>query len=86
MFNKVIISGLAICVVVLGGYGFWLEKTNSSLETENKNKKDAIAAYEALLKIEPFEAVTRERKERTDEEIDDIINDDTSIVDSTYKL
>ncbi|MBT8349091.1 MAG: hypothetical protein HKP62_06585, partial [Sulfurovum sp.] len=67
--NIAIITLSVIVVAVIGGY-WYISNTIGSLKIENHNQAEAIKAYEQLLVVVPFSAMTEERKSNADEKID----------------
>lgn len=86
MIDRLVIYVLTTIIVILGGYGYYSKYKVKSLREEVINLETEIIRLEELLKVRPFEAVNRDRKERANEEINSTINDDNTINDGTYRL
>ncbi len=83
---NIVTSILVGVVLFVSGFGAVQYMGKRSLEIENHNKDMAIMAYEAMIKVVPFEALNTERKEVADEAIIDIISDTTIVDDGSYSL
>ena len=86
MVERIIIYILASVIVVLGGYGFYSKYKVKSLREEVIHLETENTRLEQLLKIKPFEAVNRDRKEKANEEINSTIHSDDAIPDNVYSL
>ncbi len=86
MIERIIIYILASIIVVLGGYGFYNKYKVKSLREEVIHLETENTRLEQLLKIKPFEAVNRDRKEKANNEINSTIHNDDSISDGGYRL
>ena len=83
---KIITYALIAALAILAVKFYFVRLDNHNLEVENKNKSEAIVAYEALMYILPFEAEQKQKGVNTDEKVKAIL-DDTSIVnDGNYSL
>ena len=86
MIERAIIYVLVTIIVILGGYGYYSKYKVKSLKEEVIELETENTRLEELLKIKPFEAVNRDRKERANEEINATISNSNSIPDDTYSL
>ena len=86
MVERLIIYVLATIIIILGGYGFYSKYKVKSLKEEVIDLEAANTRLEQLLKIKPFEAVHRDRKDRANEEINTTFSNDNSIADGTYRM
>ena len=86
MIERSIIYVLLTIIVILGGYGYYSKYKVKSLREEVIELGTEITRLEQLLKVKPFEAVNRDRKERANEEINATISNDDSILNGTYRL
>jgi hypothetical protein len=77
---------LIAVLTVLAIKFYFVRIENSNLETENKNKAEAIVAYEALMYILPFEAEQKQKGVNTDEKVKAILNDIGIIDDGSYGM
>ena len=82
MFDKIkiylligVVSLLVGSIVVLYINNKSLENSNENLTIEVSNGKKAIMAYEELLKVAPFEAKNKEKKENTDDKVNTLNSD-----------
>ena len=58
----------------------------NNIKEDNENYKEAIKAYEEVIKVVPFEAMIKERKGNADNEINNTINNSNIITDGHYRL
>ncbi len=86
MIERIIIYILASIIVVLGGYGFYSKYKVKSLREEVVHLETENTRLEQLLKIKPFEAVNRDRKEKANDEINSAISNDSNIADGSYRM
>lgn len=86
MIERSIIYVLATVIIILGGYGFYSKYKVKSLREEVIHLETENTRLEQLLKIKPFEAVNRNRKEKANEEINSTIHNDDAIPDNVYSL
>lgn len=86
MIERSIIYVLISIIVILGGYGYYSKYKVKSLREEVINLETEITRLEQLLKVKPFEAVNRDRKEKANEEINSTISNDNSIADGVYRM
>ncbi len=84
--ERIIIYILTAIIVILGGYGFYSKYKVKSLREEVVHLETENTRLEQLLRIKPFEAVQRDRKEKANDEINSTINDGSNIADGTYRL
>ncbi len=86
ILTRAIIGGMAVMIILLGGMTVSERWKNKRLSIEVKNKDDAIVAYEQLLKVVPFNALSIEWKGEAGEDINKIINSDNVIHDGIKRL
>lgn len=86
MIERSIIYVLTTIIVILGGYGYYSKYKVKSLKEEVIDLEAENIRLEQLLKIKPFEAVNRDRKDKANEEINSTIHSDDAIPDNVYSL
>lgn len=86
MIERIIIYILTSIIVILGGYGFYSKYRVKTLTKEVIYLESENVRLEQLLKIKPFEAVNRDRKEKANDEINTTINNDNDISDGIYRM
>ncbi len=86
MIERSIIYVMITVIIILGGYGFYSKYRVKSLREEVIHLETENTRLEMLLKIKPFEAVNRDRKEKANEEIDSTISNDSNIADGSYRM
>ena len=84
--ERIIIYVLGSVIIILGGYGFYSKYRVKSLKEEVIYLETENIRLEQLLKIKPFEAVNRDRKEKANNEINSTISNDDVIRDGTYRM
>lgn len=83
MINS-ILAVLAVIIVLLGGLIWYQDGSIGRLEVDNHNKDQAIKAYEDILIVVPFSAMTKERKDNAKEEISKTLDNSSGVNDGSY--
>ena len=85
MITRIIIG---IVLVIFVGLGTSLTLSNmklNRLEIENKNLNEAVIAYEELIKVVPFNRISKERSENAKDDINATLSNDNAIPDGLYR-
>ena len=86
ILTRAIIGGMAVMVILSGGVALTERWKNKRLTVEVKNQEDAIVAYEQLLKVVPYNALSGEWKGDADEEIRNALDNNDSISNGRKRL
>lgn len=86
MITKFLVYVILFITVSLGSFAITLYIENGSLEDDNKNKDQAIQAYEEIIKVIPYNTLAKERNSNAKEEINATLSNDNSIRDGHYRL
>lgn len=74
MFGRIVIWFLSVCIMLLISLGWYYKSKSEHLEIDNDNKDQAIKAYEDILVVVPFSAMTKERGNNAKKEINNTLN------------
>ena len=85
MLTRIIIGAVLIIFV---GLSTSLTLSNiklNRLEKENKNLNEAVIAYEELIKVVPFNRISKERSDNAKDDISATLSNDNVISDGVYR-
>ena len=85
MLTRIIIGAVLIIFVGLGTSLTLSNMKLSRLEKENKNLNEAVIAYEELIKVVPFNRISKERSENAKDDINATLSNDNVISDGVYR-